>query len=191
MGRARFDHSSFLAAARALVAESGPAAATVDAIARRLDAPKGSFYHRFDSRDVLLGELWLQTALAFQKDFLAAIDAGEGLRAALHTPAWVRLHMEEARLLMLHSRRDFVGGEWPEALRRGVADQERRFIEGIESFSRRAFADASPENLRRAAFALVEVPLVAVKQHIQRREPPPPIVDELIARTFAAIVGGA
>ena len=82
MGRALFDHADFLAAARALCAERGPAAVTVDAIIERLKAPKGSFYHRFASRDALLGELWLATVLAFQEGFVAAIEAGDGLGAA-------------------------------------------------------------------------------------------------------------
>ena len=80
-----------MAAARALSAERGPAAATVDAIIERLKAPKGSFYHRFASRDALLGELWLATALAFQEGFVAAIEAGDGLGAALHVPACGRV----------------------------------------------------------------------------------------------------
>jgi hypothetical protein len=39
--------------------------------------------------------------LDFQQGVSAAINAGDGLRAALHTPAWVREHLEEARLLLL------------------------------------------------------------------------------------------
>src|SRR5579864_6716176 len=104
MGRALFDNSDFLAAARVLASESGPAAVTVDSVARRLKAPKGSFYYRFASRDILLGELWLATVLAYQEGFVAAIEAGEGLAAALHTPAWARRHLDDARLLMLYSR---------------------------------------------------------------------------------------
>jgi hypothetical protein len=37
---------------------------------------------------------------------------------------------------------------------------------------------------------LAEVPLAAVKSHLQHREPPPPLVDDLIATTYHAIVGG-
>jgi hypothetical protein len=37
---------------------------------------------------------------------------------------------------------------------------------------------------------LAEVPLAAVKPHLKRREPPPRLVDELIAKTYHAIVGG-
>jgi AcrR family transcriptional regulator len=181
MGRARFDQAGFLAAARELIAERGPAAVSVDAVAERLEAPKGSFYYRFASRDALLGELWLTTVLAFQQGFVAAIEAGDGLSAALHTPAWARRHLDDARLLMLYSRHDFVHGDWPAALKRGVADQAERFEACLRTFARAAFG--------RAVFVLAEVPLAAVKPHLQRREPPPRLVDELIAKTYYAIVG--
>src|SRR5271154_7169663 len=111
MGRALFDNAGFLAAARALVSERGPAAVTIDSVTQRLKAPKGSFYYRFASRDALLGELWLETALAYQKGFVAAIGAGDGLAAALHTPAWARRNFEAARLLLLYTRHDFVQGD--------------------------------------------------------------------------------
>ena len=111
MGRAQFDQEGFVAAARALIAERGPQAVTVDSVAERLKAPKGSFYYRFASRDALLGEVWLNTVLAYQEGFVAAIEAGDGLKAALHTPAWARRHLDDARLLMLYSRHDFIQGD--------------------------------------------------------------------------------
>ena len=55
MGRPRYSHADFLAAALAIAAEHGLAAVTVAAIAEHLKAPTGSFYHRFSSRSVLLG----------------------------------------------------------------------------------------------------------------------------------------
>ena len=57
MGRPKFNDGDFLDAALAVAAEQGPTAVTVGSIAARLKAPIGSFYHRFASRDVLLGEL--------------------------------------------------------------------------------------------------------------------------------------
>src|SRR5215471_1994887 len=111
MGRAVFDNAGFLGAARALACERGPGAVTVDSVTQRLKAPKGSFYHRFESRDALLGELWLSTILDFQEGFFAALGAGDGLRAALHMPAWAREHLDDARLLVLYNRHDFVQGE--------------------------------------------------------------------------------
>jgi AcrR family transcriptional regulator len=190
MGRALFDTADFLAAARALACDQGPAAVTIDSVTQRLNAPKGSFYYRFASRDALLGELWLATVLAYQDGFVAAIDAGDGLAAALHTPAWARLHLDDARLLLLYSRHDFVQGDWPAALKRGVRDQAQRFEECLKRFARLAFGRAGAAQLRRATFVLADVPLAAVKQHLERREPPPPLVDELITTTYHAIVGG-
>jgi AcrR family transcriptional regulator len=190
MGRAQFDQAGFLTAARELIAERGPAAVSVDAVAERLRAPKGSFYYRFASRDALLGELWLKTVLAYQEGFVAAIEAGDGLGAALHTPRWARRRLDDARLLMLYSRHDFVQGDWPAPLKRGVAAQGERFEACLKSFARAAFGRAGAGELRRAAFVLAEAPLAAVKPHLKRREPPPRLVDELIAKTYHAIVGG-
>jgi AcrR family transcriptional regulator len=188
MGRARFDHTGFLAAARALACEHGPGAVTVDSLTQRLKAPKGSFYHRFASRDALLGELWLQTVLAYQEGFVRAIEAGNGLAAALHTPAWARLHLDDARLLLLHSRHDFVHGDWPAALKGGVRDQAQRFESCLARFARHAFGRAGAAQLRRATFVLAEVPIAAVKTHLERHEPPPMLVDELITKTYHAVV---
>jgi AcrR family transcriptional regulator len=190
MGRPLFDNAGFISAARELASERGPAAVTVDSLTQRMGAPKGSFYHRFVSRDALLGELWLNTVLAYQEGFVAAIEAGDGLAAALHTPSWCRLHLDDARLLLLYSRHDFVQGEWPSSLKRGVRDQAERFEECLRSFAKSAFGRAGPAQIRRATFVLAEVPGAAVKTHLVRREVPPPIVDELISKTFRAIVGG-
>jgi hypothetical protein len=92
---------------------------------------------------VLLVELWLKTVLAYQEGFVAAIEAGVGLAAALHTPAWARLHLDDARLLLLYSRHDFVQGDWPAALKRGVRDQARsgsrpawRALHGVHSVAK-------------------------------------------------------
>jgi AcrR family transcriptional regulator len=188
MGQPLFDNAGFLAAARVLACERGPSAVTVDSVVRRLRAPKGSFYHRFASRDALLGALWLKTVLAYQEGFVAAIEAGDGLAAALHTPAWARLHLDDARLLLLYSRHDFVQGEWPAALKRGVRDQAQRFESCLTSFARDTFGRAGAAQLRRAAFVLAEVPIAAVKSHLRDREPPPTLVDDLITKTYYAIV---
>jgi AcrR family transcriptional regulator len=190
MGYALFEHADFLAAARALAAEHGPAAVTVGSVTKRLKAPKGSFYYRFASRDLLLGELWLSTVLAYQEGFVAAIEAGDGLAAALHTPAWVRRHLSEARLLLLYSRHDFVQGPWPAALKRGVADQAECFIACLERFARDTFGGAGAAEVRRAQFVLADVPGAAVRPHLHRREAPPPMVDELIRVTYHAFVEG-
>lgn len=178
----------FLDAALGLNGERGPSAVTVAAISAKLKAPTGSFYHRFASRDALLAELWFKTVLAFQEGIAAALDAGDGWKAALHTPVWVREHLDEGRLLLLYHRDDFVQGDWPQSLREGLADQARRGQVRLRKFTRETFGRAGPNEIRRAQFALSEVPVAAVRQYLQHREKPPPIVDELIRTTYRAIV---
>jgi AcrR family transcriptional regulator len=189
MAHPAFDISDFLAAALALASEHGPSAVTVAAISARLKSPTGSFYHRFASRDALLAQLWFDTVLAFQQGIEAALDAGDGLRAALHTPAWVREHLDEGRVLLLYHRDDFVHGDWPQALRDGLAEQARLGEARLRKFARDNFGRAGPNEIRRAQFVLAEVPVAAVRQHLIRREPPPKLVDELIRTTYRALVG--
>jgi AcrR family transcriptional regulator len=188
MKRTVFQRTDFLAAARSLVSEQGPSVVTVDSVMQKTNAPKGSFYYRFDSRDALLGELWLSTILAFQEGFFAALGSGDGLGAALHMPAWARSHLDDARMLLLYNRHDFVHGEWPEALKQGVKNQAERLTAAFARFAQSAFGRATAAELQCAAFALVEAPGAAVKEYIRRREPPPGIVDELIRKTYQAII---
>jgi len=126
--------------------------------------------------------------LAFQEGISAALDAGDGLRAALHTPSWVRRHLDEGRLLLLYHRDDFVHGDWPKALLDGLAEQRRRGEAAVRKFARATFGRSGPGEIRRAQFVLSEVPVAAVRQHLLRRESPPPIVDALITTTYRAIV---
>jgi AcrR family transcriptional regulator len=190
MARLLFNHADFLDAALGLVAERGPSAATVGAITGRLKAPTGSFYHRFASREALLAELWFKTVLGFQEGIEAALDAGDGLRAALHTPAWVRTHLDEARLLLLYHRDDFVQGAWPDPLLAGLAEQKRSREARIGKFALDTFGRAGPDELRCVRFVLAEMPVAAVRQHLYRREPPPPVVDQMIRDTYHAVVAG-
>jgi AcrR family transcriptional regulator len=190
MGRPLFDEAGFLEAARTLASEHGPGAVTVESVTQRMKAPKGSFYHRFASRDLLLGQLWLKLVLAYQKGFVAAIEAGAGLEAALHMPRWARAHFDDARILLLYSRHDFVQGDWPAELKRGVRDQAECFQECLARFARDTFGRAGHSQLRRARFVLAEVPGAAIKSHLERGEVPPPIVDELITKTYYAIIEG-
>jgi AcrR family transcriptional regulator len=188
MGHAKFSQIDFLTAAQAIASAQGPAAVTIASITARLGAPTGSFYHRFASRNVVLGELWLRTVLDFQEGMGAALEAGDGLRAALHTPAWVRAHLDNARLLLMYDRRDFVQGEWPEELRERVAEMTERMDAGSRQRARVIFGEDGREEVRLAQFLVAEVPVAAVRQHLVRREPPPPLVDRLIRTTYRAVV---
>jgi len=188
MGHPKFSQEDFFAAALAIIAERGLPAVTVTSISLRLKSPTGSFYHRFASRDVLLGELWLRAVLDFQTGVGKALDAGDGLAAALHTPAWARKHLDKARLLLLYDRSDFVQGDWPEELRGRVAEMARRMEAGSRRRARVIFGKEGRKEQRLAQFLISELPVAVVRQHLTRGEKPPPLVDQLIRTTYAAVV---
>jgi AcrR family transcriptional regulator len=188
MGRAKFTHDDFLDAALAVIAERGVTGVTVASVSARLGAPTGSFYHRFASRDILLGTLWLRAVLEFQTGVRAAFEAGDGLSAALHTPAWVRKNPDRARLLLLHDRKDFLHGEWPQELRARVAEMTESLESGSRRWARVIFGKEGREEVRLAQFLISELPVTVVRQHLQRGERPPALVDDIIRTTYHAVI---
>jgi AcrR family transcriptional regulator len=188
MGHPKFSQDDFLAAALAIFAEQGPSAVTVAAVSDRLGSPTGSFYHRFASRDVLLGLLWIQAVLEFQTGIGGALEANDGLQAALHTPAWVRKNPDQARLLLLYDRRDFLHGEWPPELRERVAEMTKRIEGGSRKWARVIFGKEGREEIRLAQFLISELPIATVRQHLHRGEPPPPVIDQIIQASYDAVL---
>ena len=173
MGRAKFSEEDFLKAGLAIVAERGVSGLTVASISERLGSPTGSFYHRFASRDVLLGSLWLRAVLEFQSGIGIALDAGDGLRAALRTPAWARRHPDDARRLLLYDRKDFLQGEWPQELRQRVTKMTQRMEAGSRRWARVIFGKEGRDEVRLAQFLISELPVALVRQHLLRGEKPP------------------
>jgi AcrR family transcriptional regulator len=188
MGHPKYSQEDFLGAALAIIAERGVSEVTVAAVSERLGSPTGSFYHRFASRDVLLGSLWLRAVLQFQTGIGAALDGGDGLKAALHTPAWVRDHPDEARLLLLYDRKDFLQGEWPGELRERVAEMTRRIEAGSRRWARVIFGKVGHDEVRLAQFLISELPVAVVRQHLLRGERPPQLVDRIIRATYGAVL---
>jgi AcrR family transcriptional regulator len=188
MAHPKYSEEDFLRAALAIIAKQGVSEVTVAAVSERLGSPTGSFYHRFTSRDVLLGSLWLRAVLEFQTGISAALDAEDGLRAALHTPAWVRKHPNEAHLLLLYDRKDFLKGEWPQELRARVAEMTQRIDAGSRRWARVIFGKEGRDELRLAQFLISELPVAVVRQHLLRGERPPHLVDRIILATYGAVV---
>lgn len=188
MARAAFQEADFIASARELAAEHGPAAVTVEAIVRRIGAPTGSFYHRFNSRETVLARVWLEAIGSYQQGFLEALEANDGLAAALHAVHWARRDPTTAALVLLHRRQDFLAGDWPAPLREEVEAQWRQVEEAVRDFAARAFGRANAQSIRRAQFALADIPIAAVRPHLARREPPPPIVDHLVTAAYKAVM---
>lgn len=141
---------------------------------------------------VLLAELWLQTVEAFQAGLQAAPSRPQprdaGLDAALYTPRWVRAHPVPARLLLLYSREDFLSGGWPaEVTERAVALTKQGEV-ALYSFAHRALGATNAPAMRRARYAVIDLPYAAVRPHVRADESPAADLDELIAAAYRAVI---
>ena len=188
MGHAKFSEEDFYAAARAIAAGQGLAAVTVASISARLKSPTGSFYHRFASLEDFARRIVAARRAGFPDGMVSARDAGDALGAALHTPVWVRENLDQAICCCFTIARDFVAGEWPEPLRTRVAEMTKRIEAAASRWARVIFGKDGREEVRLAQFLISELPVAVVRQHLMRGEKPPPLVDDIIRTTYAAIV---
>ena len=179
-------------AALRLVAERGPRAVTVAALAEELGAPTGSIYHRYRSREQLLAELWMDVVESFQNGFVASLaaawDVDGAVGTALFMAAWAREHPLEARLLLLHRRQDFVTGEWPADLVDRAAALEPQIGSALRAYAQRAFGRADSDTLARLRYALLDAPFGCVKPYVQSRKRLPQLVEELVAITARTVL---
>ena len=183
-------HSSddILDAARRLVVDGGARAATVNRLVEVSGAPKGSIYHRFGGLDELLAALWLRTVRRSQDAFLAALDQPGAVQAAvaaaLSLHDFAATHPEDARLLAAVRREDLVHTASGEELRKVNA----RMPEVLGSLARRLYGRASRAAVERTTFAVVDLPLGAVRRHlIEGRPLPVGLRDQLEAAVRAAL----
>jgi len=191
--KAIFERRDMTGAALRLVADRGPQAVTIAALAREVGAPTGSIYHRYRSRDQLLAELWMDVVEGFQDGFVASLaqasDVSGAVATARHMASWTRGHPLEARLLLLHRRQDFMSGEWPPELGERAAALEPQIGAALRSFAERAYGRTDAETLARLRYALLDAPFGGIKPYVQARKRLPPVVDDLVAKTARAVLG--
>lgn len=189
---AKHEESRILNAAATLVAARGPAAATITAIGTAIGAPSGSIYHRFRSRDELLGRLWLTKAKYFQDRWAEALQEPNarkaGLAAALSLPRAARDDFEGARIMLLHRREDFLSHSWPLEMQAEAGRLSKQVVDMLADITRRLFGRNTAAARQVATFAVLDLPFSAVRRCVAAGELPPPIIDDLIAKAYAAVV---
>ena len=94
-----------------------------------------------------------------------ALKANDSLQAALHTPAWVRKHRDQAHLLLLCDRKEFLHGVWPPELRERVAGMTQPIERGSRRWARIIPGKEGREEIRLAQFLIFELPIAPVRQH--------------------------
>jgi AcrR family transcriptional regulator len=192
VGRApKFGDEAILDAARELIADGGPGAATVTAVAARLGAPSGSIYHRFASRDLLIARLWIRTVRRFQPGFLEALAIGDvdaaATEAMRHTVRWAREHAADARVLLLARREDLLA-QWPDELGAELADLNGSVVRAVRSYLTRRYGTSRPDRVAGVRFALLELPYAAVRSHLTRGSLPRPGDEELVVVAGMAVL---
>jgi AcrR family transcriptional regulator len=104
-----------LDAARDLILEGGPAAASARAVSLALGAPSGSIYHRFPRRDDLVAATWLRAQDRFLDAYLGALSGEDPLQAAVAAAdtvlVWSLANSSDAALLLRHALRDLLRAE--------------------------------------------------------------------------------
>lgn len=188
----KHDEATILMAASALVAQGGPQAATMAAIGQAMGAANGSLYHRFASRDALLGRLWLNKATLFQDRWEAAFAAADarqaGLDAALSLPRTVRADPEGARIMLLHRREDFLSDAWPSEMKQEAARLGAQVTELLDRAATRLFGSRSAAAKRATMFAVLDIPFAATHRYVVAAKAPPVELEALIATAYHAVI---
>jgi len=182
---AQFSVDAFVGAAIALVADDGPGAASIPAIARRVGAPTGSLYHRFPSKAAVLAAAWAEV----QGDFIAALvpplcEARADL-AALTLVEWARAKPLRARFLLLNDFDSLVeGAALPDELRATLARQEETLDLAFRALLG-GTADAEVE--ARLRFQVFDGPIAMLRPHLLSRGAVPGFVDAMVADLHGGI----
>jgi AcrR family transcriptional regulator len=155
------------------VLEGGARAATMNRLVAMSGAPKGSIYHRFGTLDELLAALWLRTVRRSQDAFLAALERDDAVEAAvaaaLSLHDFAAEHPADARLLASVRREDLVHTASGAELRRVNA----RMPAVMGGLARRLYGRATAEAVERVTFAVVDLPLGAIRRHLVAGKPLP------------------
>jgi len=192
MGRKKkYSDAELVAAARELVVEAGPDAATVAAIAERVGAPVGSVYHRFRSRGVILATVLLDEVATFQAAFAEAATKASPGELAAHVVAWVRAHPAGARLLALYRRDELLGAGIPGELLSRATELQAELEAGIRELARRWLGTARAEARGAVRLAIAELPLGAVRPLLARGERVPRSHESLVAAAADAVIEAA
>ncbi|GAA2754753.1 TetR/AcrR family transcriptional regulator [Actinopolymorpha rutila] len=194
MGRPpRHDVDGLLDAAATLVADAGPRAVTVAAVARAAGAPSGSVYHRFPSRPALLAALWLRSLERFQESFLVAVEQDTPLAAAQaaarHVVAWSRANPADAAIL-LYAAADFDAPEWPEEDRDRHRRDNRRVTRAVGEIGR-GLGRTSDRDKELVRMAIVDLPYSVVRRHYRSGQRIPRHAEDLAADCAATLLRDA
>ncbi len=179
-----------LDAARALVLDGGPRAASVAAIAKTSGAPAGTLYHRFGNRDGILTAAWLRALERFQARALAAEGATPEDTAVAMAVAAVGVARElpdDARLLLTIRPGDLLDDEPDAAFRETLAAMNAPLTERLAVLARRLYGNSRPRTVDAVARAVADLPYAVVRRHAHD-DPMPRWLERDVAASALAVL---
>jgi AcrR family transcriptional regulator len=182
-----------LDAARALVLEGGPRAASVAAIANSSGAPAGTLYHRFGNRDGILTAAWLRALERFQSRAMAAstntanAPAETAVAMAVAAISFARDLPADARLLLTIRPADLLDDEPDAQFQETVAAMNAPLTERVGVLARKLYGRKDSRSVDAVARAVVDLPYAVVRRHA-RDEPMPSWLEADVAVSVRAVL---
>ena len=157
-----------LDAARALVLDGGPRAASVAAIAKFSGAPAGTLYHRFGNRDGILTAAWLRALERFQARAMAAdaeTPTETAVAMAVATVSFARDLPEDARLLLTIRPGDLLDDEPDAQFQETLAAMNAPLTRRVRTLARQLFGRSDSRSVDAVARAVADLPYAVVRRH--------------------------
>ena len=148
---------------------------------------------RFASLDDLLVEMWIRAVWRSQTAFIEALQVRDPMTAAIGGALaiydFAERQRDDARLLAALRREDLIERVDSPHLRRQLEDLNRPLADAIAQLTRRLFARASPGNIEKTIFSVVDLPMGAIRRHLVAGTPfPHTLRDQLEAAVRAALL---
>ena len=179
-----------LDAARALVLDGGPRAASVAAIARASGAPAGTLYHRFGNRDGILTAAWLRALKRFQTRALAAdgdTPADTAVAMAVAAVGFARDLPDDARLLLTIRPGDLLDDEPDATFQQTVAGMNAPLIARVRELAQQLYGRGDSRATDAVSRAVTDLPYAVVRRHAYD-EPMPSWLEADVAASARAVL---
>lgn len=162
--------------------------ATVAHVTALLDAPSGSIYHRFASRDALFASAWVRAVRRFHEQFDAVREIDDPVEALVETgmliPQFCREHPVDARMLTVYRHRDLLAAP-PAGLEDDLPELNAPVGSLLSHLAERRYGRVSRRGLELVSLAARDTPLGMVRTLIG--EPIPLWLDEPIRAAIRAV----
>lgn len=179
-----------LDAARALVLDDGPRAASVAAIAKASGAPAGTLYHRFGNRNGILTAAWLRALERFQTRAMAAAadtPMDTAVAMAVSCISFTRELPQDARLLLTIRPGDLLDGEPDAAFQETLAAMNAPLNMRIVTLARQLYGSSGRRAVDAVARAVADLPYAVVRRHAHD-EPMPSWLEADVAASARAVL---